>query len=152
MDEAVREMAGKITATGIYWQHWDSGPKAGWIEDEAERFVKGLGGEKVDIVAKSAGTMVCMAIIKLRPELVNKVILCGIPLDDFLSGDEKRYEVLKNFPTEKLLCLQNENDNHGAYSEVRNFVQNINPEIRIITKPRYDHDYPYYKDFVDFLG
>ena len=136
----------------MYWQHWSgSQVKNGWIEKEAQKIVIDSNNKKINIISKSTGTMVCLEIIKSQPQLINKIILCGIPLSDFLPSDEKRYEGLKNFSPNNILCIQNSKDNHGDYVKVEAFIHNINPNIEIVSKPRDDHHYPYSEDFICFL-
>lgn len=152
VDETVEKMAPVISSTGIYWKHWGGNQTIdGWIEEEAQRIIIDSNNEKVNFVAKSIGSMVCLAVLKLRPELVNKIILCGIPFKDFLPNDEKRYEILKKYSPSNILCIQNEQDNYGSFTKAETFVHTINPNIKIISKPREDHYYPYYDDFVEFL-
>lgn len=93
-----------------------------------------------------------MVVLKLKPELINKIILCGIPIRDFLKGDEKYFEPLKKFPSDKILCIQNKDDNNGSYEEVDKFLHSLNPNLKIISQPRSDHEYPYLDEFVDFLS
>lgn len=132
--------------------HWNSGQtKNNWIEKEAQKIIDNYKNGKVNIIAKSVGTMVCMSVLKLRPELVNKIILCGIALNDFFSEDKKEFLILKNLSPENILCIQNINDNHGSYSEVEQFIHQINPRIEVISKPRDDHNYPYSENFINFL-
>lgn len=137
----------------IYWPHWQSGKREeNWLEKEADKIVASIGkNKKVNILAKSIGTVVAMIVLKLNPALVNKIILCGVPLRGFREGDERYYEPLKKFPTEKLLSLQNENDHLGGFSEVEKFLHTLNPEIKTISKPRSDHQYPYPEEFIKFL-
>lgn len=152
IDEIVEKMTSDISISGIYWKHWDGSQTVdGWIEEEAQRIINNSNTEKINIVAKSIGTMVCMAILKLRPEMVNKIILCGIPFKDFLSNDERRYELLKDFSVDSILCIQNEQDSYGSFIKAESFVHAINPNIKIISKPRDDHYYPYPDEFVKFL-
>jgi pimeloyl-ACP methyl ester carboxylesterase len=152
VEETVAHLSPTMSTEGIFWQHWqDEETKDAWIENEAQKIMDGLGNEKINIIAKSVGTMICMSILKSNPQSVNKIVLCGIPLEDFLPDDEKRYKVLKNFPVKNLLCVQNKDDNHGNYAKTGSFVRSINPNIKIISKPRNDHYYPYSDDFIDFL-
>lgn len=135
-----------------YWPHWKTGQtETGWLEIEAEKIVTSLKQDQVNIVAKSIGTMVAMILLKRIPHQINKIILCGIPLGDFLAGNDQFYEALDFPPAENILCIQNENDNHGSYESVEKFIREINPEIKIISKPRSDHSYPYSEDFMAFL-
>ena len=92
-----------------------------------------------------------MKVLAQKPEIFNKLILCGIPVDDFLAGDDKLYEALKSLPAEKILVIQNENDNHGSFMKVEALIHQINPQIKVISMPRDDHDYPYPEDFREFL-
>lgn len=152
IDETVEKIMPIISVSGIYWKHWNGSQTVdGWIEEEAQRIISDSNNEKVNIIAKSIGTMVCMAVLKLKPELVNKIILCGIPFKDFLSNDEKRYELLKEISPENILCVQNEQDNYGSFTKAESFIHSINQNIKIISKPREDHSYPYSDDFIKFL-
>ncbi len=152
VDETVAFLKPAIPAIGLYWNHWDgSSTEDGWIEEEARRIINDSNNEKINIVAKSVGAMVCMAVLKLKPELVNKVILCGIPFKDFLPGDEKRYESLKSVMPNNILRIQNEEDNYGSFEKTESFVRSINPNIKVVSKPRNDHYYPYSEDFKNFL-
>ena len=136
----------------ITWKHWGQGStEEGWIEREADKIAGSIDGTSVNIIAKSIGTVVTMVILKSHPELVNKLILCGIPLRDLSDQDRLYYEPLKLFPVHKLLCLQNEADNHGGYSEVLEFVHTLNPSIHIKSCDRADHEYPYPEIFTSFL-
>ena len=153
IDETVALLKPSISTVGIYWKHWDgSTTENGWIEEEAQRIISDANNEKVNIVAKSIGTMICMAVLKLKPELVNKIVLCGIPFKDFLPGDEKRYELLKDFSPSNIFCIQNEQDNYGSFIKAESFIHSINPNIKVVSKPRNDHYYPYAEDFKAFIS
>lgn len=151
-EEIKRQLDDKLTSKVIYWPHWETGQSEdNWIEKEAEKIIGTIHGGNINLIAKSIGTMVAMIVLKRKQELVNRLILCGIPLNDFLPGNEKYYEVLKGFLVERILCIQNSGDNHGSHPAVEKFIQAINPEIRVVSKERDDHEYPYPEDFIDFL-
>jgi predicted alpha/beta-hydrolase family hydrolase len=136
----------------IEWRHWGTEVREdNWIEKEAQRVVERVGKGRINILAKSIGTAVAMTVLRLKPEIVNKLILCGVPLHDLSDNDRLLYNQLKDFPHPNLLCLQNENDNHGSFGEAEKFLHAINPDIGIISRPRADHDYPYTEDFINFL-
>ncbi|MEK7188268.1 MAG: hypothetical protein AAB685_00260 [Patescibacteria group bacterium] len=136
----------------VSWTHWETGnAESDWIEKETQRVVGLIKDKKVNILAKSIGTAIAMGVIEQKPELVNKVVLCGIPVLDFVLGDEKRYAVLKPFSADKVLCIQNNADNHGSYAEAKKFLHSSNPSLKIISKPRSDHEYPYLEEFMNFL-
>lgn len=148
-----KELAPTISAEVIYWPHWKTGKEEpDWIETEADKLSQREG--HINILAKSIGTAVAMVVLKLKPELINKLILCGIPLHDLSTGDEIYYEVLKRYPEEKLpsiLCIQNENDPHATFSQVEKFIHALRPEIKILSKPGDNHEYPYTDDFTYFF-
>jgi len=136
----------------VHWPHWETRQTShGWIKTEAQKIAGKLKDQSVSILAKSVGTLVAMEVLKMKPNQVDKIILCGIPTKDFKEGDQKRFEVLTNFPADKVLVIQNTNDNHGPIVEVETLISGINPHIRIIPKPRDDHEYPYLEDFVAFF-
>lgn len=147
----------KFQVEVVEWEHWSTGNTDfanwnEWIEKEIPRVLNQIQGEKVNILAKSIGTLMTMNILKVNPNIINKLFICGIPLHDIDKTDKLKYKFLINFPKDRLICIQNKNDNHGAYEEVKTFLNEINPEIKIITKPRDDHDYPYPEDFINFLA
>jgi pimeloyl-ACP methyl ester carboxylesterase len=150
-------LVSKLPVEVVEWEHWNSGNTdfaswAEWLKRETSRVLNQIGEEKVNILAKSAGTLVAMNVLKTKPSLINKLLLCGIPIRDVSEGDKVMYEMLKNFSGDKVICIQNENDNHGNFREVKEFLDSINPEIEIVSKPRDDHEYPYPDEFMKFLS
>lgn len=134
----------------IYWRHWETGAvKDGWKEEVAEEIV--ARDENINILAKSVGTMVAMEILKTHSALVNRLILCGIPINGFLVGDDEKFRVLSRYPEQSLIIFQNENDNLGSFADVERFIHSINLNIEVVSRPRSDHDYPYASEFKAFL-
>lgn len=132
----------------IEWSHWSNEKIKFDPKKEAGRIAGEVGDETINIVAKSLGTLSsCYLIPNIK---VNKIIFCGIPLNDMDENDRDQYEVLKGLEN-KLVIFQNSEDTHGSYSEVEEFVGKINPKIKIIEKPGSTHDYPYYEDFKKVL-
>lgn len=135
-----------------YWPHWQTGDtKPGWIDEEVDKVLEKIGDEKVNILAKSIGTLVAARLLNKRVGMVGKIILCGVPLAAFKEGDEESYQILGKLPTENVLVIQNENDNVGSFDKVNAIIKNINPEIKVMSKPREDHNYPYAEEFEKFL-
>jgi len=134
-----------------YWNHWENEREENWKVKEVEIIIKTIGTDKVNILAKSIGTLVAMHVIKKIPTQINKLILCGLPLGDLVTGDNKDYELLKNFTKETVMVIQNENDPHGSFESVKKLISSINPGIEIIPKPADNHDYVYSYDFLKFL-
>ena len=151
LDE-LHQKAGIKPLDTIEWDHWkDENSNSNWIKSEVTRIINIYGNEKVNVIAKSLGTLIAMNILNQKFEIFNKIILCGIPINDFESGDVGTYDVLSKFPSEKVICIQNNNDNHGSYDQIRKLLNSVNPDIQLITKESSDHNYPYYEDFRSFL-
>lgn len=155
--EMKKSLDSKFSTEVVEWEHWTSGNTNfanwnEWLEKETPRVLSQIGEEQVNILAKSIGTLIAMNILKMKPNLINKLFICGIPLNDIEDNDKLSYKILKGFSQERIICIQNENDNHGSFSEANKFLDSINPTIKIISKPRDDHDYPYPEEFINFLS
>ncbi len=148
LDECAKEIQVDGIVRPITWDHWLDPAEKFDPKEKATLISHHSRGDKLNIIAKSIGSLVAAYIIEAIPTQIEKVIICGIPIHD-ISDDEKETikKVLSGLNPKNLLCIQNEADPHGTYSEVKNFLPNIN----IISKPRSDHDYPYYEDFNSFL-
>lgn len=132
-----------------YWKHWQDDKTS--VRDETGDIQNEIGSHKVNLVVKSIGTLVVSMIIPKIEKQIEKVIFCGIPLND-IPEDLEPYKALNLLNPQKILVIQNENDQHGSYKQIKEFLGNINPQIKVISKPASDHNYPYYKDFSDFLS
>lgn len=134
----------------VEWDHWRENSSFS-LKKEREKILKSVGSEKVNIIAKSVGVAVALETIPDIAKQINKVILCGIA--SVVSEDRKQLleKVLSIIPVEKILCIQNENDKFVLFKEAETFYKSVNPKIRVISKPRSDHDYPYPEDFQKFL-
>lgn len=152
VEEVKAELNSTIPCEVVYWKHWETGTtETGWIDTEARR-ISELIQDNTSIIAKSIGTAVAMEVVRKKRDLMDKLILCGIPTKDFQDGDDKRYDILKIFPSNRVLCIQNLEDNHGNFDEVEKFLHSVNPKLKIVSKPRSDHEYPYFEDFKNFLS
>jgi predicted alpha/beta hydrolase family esterase len=150
-EDTKKDLEPDFSSTVIYWSHWETGKaEADWIAREADKIAAGV-AEPVNIIAKSIGTAVAMEVIRQKPRSADKIIFCGVPVVDFLQGDEKYYQPLVNVPAQRFLCFQNLEDNHGSYVQAEEFLHSLNPHLKIISKPRSDHEYPYSDDFKAFL-
>ncbi len=137
----------------IDWKHWETDQKEpNWIEAEAQRIITRSGNKPVNLLAKSIGTAVAMTVLAKKPELVNKIVLCGIPLSDLQPEDLEIYRPLETFPANRITVFQNDTDPHGSFQLVNRFICDINPNIGIIKMERSDHEYPFSKQFERFLS
>ncbi|OGM27342.1 hypothetical protein A3A76_02475 [Candidatus Woesebacteria bacterium RIFCSPLOWO2_01_FULL_39_23] len=127
------------------WDHWSKGGSLN-INSEVEKILVEVGKEKVNFIAKSVGTKVLMSVVPRIKEQINKVILCGIPIDPV--GYAK---VLKQIGYDNLVIFQNSQDPFMPYKAIKLYIKAVDKNIKVIEKPRFDHSYPYYYDFKLFL-
>ena len=151
-DETRVAVEPNFPVVAVDWAHWQTGQtELDWIEKEATKVVYLADNKQINILAKSIGTAIAAQIVKQKPCLVNKLMLCGLPTSDLKPGDEKYYESLRTFPEDKFICIQNKEDNHGNFAEAEKFLHTLNPALKIVSRPRSDHEYPYHEDFADFF-
>lgn len=134
----------------VFWSHWDNPSKTFKPKEKAQDVIDVLMADTGNIIAKSVGTLVTALILQEIPERIHKVILCGIPS----TSDERLKifsEAFKNFPAENVIVFQNTKDPFGSFEEVKKFMKKVNPKIKVVEKPRSDHNYPYSPDFQEFL-
>jgi hypothetical protein len=132
------------------WTHWETGIEADIDVDlEVQKIFSIHKGQKYNVLAKSIGSLVLMRLFDLGFE-VNKFVLCGIPLKVIRErGIEEDYQKLLKVVPE--LIIQNSQDPLGSYTEVAEFIQNINPNITVISKEADNHSYPYPNEFNKYL-
>ncbi len=134
------------------WEHWKNPEIKFSVKKEIEKIKKIVGEREVNIIAKSIATLVTATLIGESAHRINKVILCGICINDLNEDELHKFGVLSDFDPKKIVVYQNSEDSHGSFEEVRKFLSQINPNIQIIEKPGSTHDYPYYEDFEKFLS
>lgn len=147
-DIADKLNAEKIPALVHHWRHWVKGSFS--VINEINKLLEEIGKDKINIIAKSVGVAVTLELIPKLYSQINKVILCGIAS---VSGEREKVagEVFSKIPIENILCIQNERDKFVVFEDAKNFYHSINPNINVISKPRSDHEYPYFDDFKKFL-
>jgi hypothetical protein len=152
LEETANSIGGESEIRPIYWGHWTD-PEAKFDPKEKAQLLDGVTGKRiVDIIAKSIGTFVTGLIIQKSPEKIRKVILNGICLND-LNENEKAIlrSCLELVLPENIICFQNDEDPHGSYEEAKKFLLEVNPEIKVISMARADHEYPYQDEYRKFL-
>jgi pimeloyl-ACP methyl ester carboxylesterase len=134
----------------VFWSHWTEPAKTFKPKEKAQDVIDVLLEDNANVIAKSVGTLVAALVLQQIPDRINKIILCGIP-----SVSDERLAIFKeafaNFPPENVVVFQNTKDPLGSYEEVKKFMASVNPKIKVIEKPRSDHNYPYFSDFQKFL-
>ncbi|KKQ98725.1 MAG: hypothetical protein UT24_C0001G0006 [Candidatus Woesebacteria bacterium GW2011_GWB1_39_12] len=165
--EWAEEVAEDLTAKGLqttvhYWRHWRDESLSLSLRFELEKITEEIGKEKinphnqkvgvgVNIIAKSVGVYVALNLIPNIASQINKVFFCGIAS---VGGEDRKglvKTVLSKIPIENILCIQNESDKFVTFDEAEKFYHSVDPKIKVVSKPRSDHNYPYPEDFRKFL-
>lgn len=149
LEECAMSLKVEGTIRPVFWDHWDDPDAEFQPKEKASLIARHAKGDKINIIAKSIGSLVAAYIIEQIPEQINKVIICGIPLGDIKENENVVKKALGSLPAEKLVCFQNESDPLGSFAEVKKFLP---PKVKLTPKPRNDHHYPYYTEFNEFLN
>lgn len=135
----------------VYWDHWTNPDNSLKPKAKAQDIVDIAMKEKINIIAKSVGTLTAAYVAGLVPNQINKIILCGIP-----SVSGKRLSIYKEtlgkIQPDKVAIFQNTADPFASFNEVKTFINKLNSKISVIEKPLRSHDYPYFEDFQKFLS
>jgi len=146
--EWVDEVAQNLDVEGIirpfYWMHWTDESQKFDATEKAELIVKHIKGDRINIIAKSIGTLIASLVYKIIPKQIERIIFCGIPVN---SLEISELETIKSFiilNNGKFVGFQNINDPLGSYEKVKDFGN-------IKMTNRDDHNYPYFDEFNKFL-
>ncbi|MBI3396945.1 hypothetical protein HY045_00555 [Candidatus Woesebacteria bacterium] len=151
-EEIKRELDPGLNVSVVYWNDWEKGQDARVdFGLESSKALIIIGDKPYNILAKSVGSIVAVQVLAKAGRLPEKIVLCGLPLNDFPSEILEAYKILSGIPAEKILCIQNDQDPHGSFVQVKEFLAKINPGIKVVSKPADNHSYPYPEDFRDFL-
>ncbi len=136
----------------IYWNHWSDIHKKFNAKEKAIDAMDVLLDDFANVAAKSIGVLVVAHMINNAPEKIKKIALCGIPLND-LSQEEKDVikKALLGFSRENILVIHNSKDPHADLSELEKFIEEINPEIKVLVKEADNHEYKYFSDISNFF-
>jgi predicted alpha/beta hydrolase family esterase len=148
-EDIKKELGGDVVAHE--WKHWQMGGSLS-LGYELEQIQKKIGKKEVNIIAKSAGVMVALNLITKISSQINKVILCGIASVASKDRKELLAEAVNTLGAKNFLCIQNENDKFVPHPDAEKFYHAVEPKLKVISKPRSDHHYPYPEDFRRFLG
>lgn len=144
VDETAKNLKTDSIIRPFYWMHWTDQSNIFKADEKALLISKHLRGETVNIIAKSISTLVTALIYNLAPQQINKVILCGIPLNDITPEELNLIKKFCQVMDENILILQNMDDPHGKFEQVKDFG---NVKLKIAS----DHNYPYFDEFNKFL-
>ncbi len=146
LDEIEKEMGSELELYLHRWRAWENG-----VEFDFDLEIKQIleviqEEEKVNFIAKSIGTKVLSKLIPEVQTRVNKIILCGIPIDPF-----NYYKLLTDYTKENLLIIQNSKDPYVPYRAVSIYLKLINSKVNLVERNSNTHDYPYYEIFKNWL-
>jgi predicted alpha/beta-hydrolase family hydrolase len=133
----------------ITWDHWLDETQKFNAKEKGRLIARHSKGDKLNIVAKSIGTLVASYVINSIPDQIGKVIFNGVPIHDISPEEtEEVVRALKSLKPDQVLCIQNDNDPHASFAEARAVVPK---DIELISKQRSDHEYFYFEDFNNFF-
>jgi hypothetical protein len=145
-----------------YWLHWPRfdrrvGPEGAPVKSysfnkELIVLLREIDDSKINIIAKSVGVMTAFMLIPQIAGKVDKVILCGIASVVGKNRKDLLRKVLLTVPVTNILCIQNAHDKYVPFDQAENFYHSVNKKLKVISKDRSDHNYPFFEDFLDFLG
>jgi hypothetical protein len=152
LEETAKQLGDDDDIRPIYWDHWKE-PGARFDAKEQGQHISSITQVgSCDIVAKSIGTLVASYLILQDPSDIHKVIFCGIPMNDLSEADKAIIKTaLKSIPPEQVLCIQNDEDPHGTTDQLVNFLSSFDSDVKVESKTRIDHEYPFVDDFKKFL-
>lgn len=145
VDETAKNLKSNDTIRPFYWMHWTDSASKFEAHDKALLISKHLRGEKVNIIAKSISTLVIALVYNLIPNQLNKVILCGIPVNDITPEETILIKKFCLDMKDNILILQNMDDPHGKFEQIKDFG---NVKLKVAS----DHNYPYFEEFNKFLN
>ena len=132
------------------WSHWQNKEEGDWkkmnINDEVKKILGMVGNKKVSFVAKSVGTKVLMSVIPKIKKQIEKVILCGIPIDPIGYAGP-----MKMIDTKNISIFQNSGDPFMPYKAIKIYLGLVDKNIKVVEREANNHDYPYFADFKEFL-
>lgn len=150
--QAAKEVKLSHDVRPVFWDHWEDPDKVFNAKDKADDVVDILLDDTANIIAKSISTLVASYMIEKIPTRINKVIFCGMPLNDMREENKEVIkQALRVFPPEKIICFQNDEDPYGSFDEAKDFILTAAPDIQVFSRPRDDHEYPYFHEFERFL-
>src|SRR5260221_14414901 len=78
------------------YRHWSDPAARFKSKDEALSVVGKVGESKVNIIAKSIGSLVGVISLKQIKDKINKIVFCGIPVEDITEDEKWEYKVLSD--------------------------------------------------------
>ena len=144
VDETAKNLKFDGLIRPFYWAHWTDETKKFDATEKAMLIAKHVKDEKLNIIAKSIGTLVCCLTANLIPDRINKIILCGIPVNDISDGEIEIIKKCIHDFSDRTLVIQNMDDPHGSFEQVKEFD---NVKMKVAS----NHDYPYFDEFNKFL-
>lgn len=147
VDDVAKNLKSVHIIRPFYWMHWTDSTSKFNSSEKAELIIKHIKEDKINIIAKSIGTLVASKIINQISNKIEKIIFCGIPLTSLSEDDLNIIKSAIQIIDNKFIGFQNISDPHGSFDEVKS---HLGSGI-ILPKDRSDHEYPYFDEFNKFL-
>lgn len=136
------------------WKHWESSKNAVFSPESELKLIRTqLESNQVShVIAKSIGTYVlALGLPELQP-FIKKILLCGVPVNDLSVEERGIYKNYRSHPKSDIICFQNNLDSHGSAADLMSLFELTKLDIPLRTFEADTHDYPYYKEIVNFLS
>lgn len=144
VDEVAKNLKVNHIIRPFYWMHWTDESSNFDAQEKANLIIKHIKEDKINIIAKSIGTLVASKVVEKIPNQIERIIFCGIPLTSLSVEDLNIIKFVINILGNKFLGFQNMDDPHGSFEQVKNFG---NIKMKVAS----DHNYPYFDEFNKFL-
>lgn len=140
VDGVAQNLKVSETIRPFYWMHWSDSNSKFDVEEKAQLIVKHIKGDRIKIIAKSIGTLIALKLLSLIPDQVEKIVLCGLPINDLKPEEVEFVKMMSVNNKDKVTIIQNSNDPHGTFEQVKDFGD-------VFLKESDNHEYPYFEEF-----
>src|SRR5258706_794216 len=95
--EWAETVAKNIPDSEVYeWKHWSDESVKFNAKNEAQNVINKAGDKPINIVAKSIGSLVGVISLKQIKDKINKIVFCGIPVEDITEDEKWEYKILSD--------------------------------------------------------
>lgn len=140
IEQAQKAIGGEI----LYYQHWDSNTPTIDFEVEAKRLVHLAGGDRVYILAKSAGTLLAMKTVREARLQIEKAVFLGTAVNWGAERGMSVQEWLREWGVPTLFVHKE----HDPVISAAELSMILNGRHELLVLPGNDHDYNQIDQFI----
>ncbi len=144
VDETAKNLKVGGVVRPFYWMHWTDENSKFDVDEKTNLIIKHIKGDNINIISKSAGNLIALKLVTMIPDQIKKIVLCGLAINDAKSEDLEFIKMICQNNKNKITIIQNSNDPHGTYEQIKDFGNVINKESDT-------HDYFYFEEINKFL-